>query len=125
VNSLNRIAKRLRAVPLNLGRAVAKIAAPAITDDAQASFAAGETVYGDARPDGKSGPLTLEKSGRLRGGIKFVSIGSIMRAALTVPYARFMIKYGILPRGGAEMPTAWREHIADLTHAEALKALEG
>jgi hypothetical protein len=124
-SSLAKIAKSLRALPLRLGQDVAREAAPELTGLAQASYNAQETVYGDARPQGKDGPLTLHKTGKLQSGVKFTAIGTIVRAVLTVPYARYNIKYGILPRGGSIMPTAWSEAIADLVHATALKALEG
>lgn len=125
-DGIKNFAKRLRAMPIRLGREVAAKAAPALTGFAQTAFDAGQTVYGDARPAGVDGQLlTLHLSGKLQSAIKFVSIGTIVRAVLGVPYARYNIRFGILPRGGAVMPTAWSEHIADLVHAEALRALEG
>jgi hypothetical protein len=121
VSKLKRLSKTLQQLPTTLGAEVAKKVAPDLTGRAQASFRAGESVYGDPRPTRKDGSeMTLVKSGRLLSNIRFVSVGTRVRAALNVRYAKYYIRFGILPRGGAKVPTAWAESI-NRTAAAAIR----
>jgi hypothetical protein len=105
---LKDLAARLRALPKTAAIKVAAKSAPAITALAQSAYDGGTTVYGGARPSGKSGALSLVATGRTRATLRFVAVGSIVRVALGTRYARFLIgKYGILPM--ATLPTAWGE----------------
>lgn len=110
------MAAALRKLPVTLAQDVASKAAPDLTARARASFEAGETVYGTARQPGKDGhAVTLHKTGKLLATILFKAIGKRVRAVLGVPYARYNVRFGILPRGGSAMPTDWAEGIAKLT----------
>lgn len=112
LSKLNRMAKALRKLPLTVQRVAATKTAPDITSRARASFESGETVFGTARPTGVDGQaLTLHRTGRLLSGVKFTAIGTRVRAVLSVFYARYNVKYGILPRGRGYMPVSWRESI--------------
>jgi hypothetical protein len=104
--TLRELAKSLKRLPVVVAQDVAAKVAPVITGLAQASYSGGQTVYGDARPEGKHGPLDLVVSGDTQGAVRFVAIGTVVRAVLPTPYAKFLVgKYRILPMG--EMPVAW------------------
>jgi len=109
--SLKDFSKRLRALPLVVAHKVAQAAAPALTEAAQASFAAGETPYGDdwaPSPDGK--PVTLRKSGALMSGVRYVAIGTRLRVALTTAYAKYQVgRRPVTPRPGAALPSDYAE----------------
>lgn len=110
----------LRKVPVMVAQKVAARAAPILTGLARASFDAGTTVYGDARPTGVDGnTLTLRKTGRTAGSLRFVSIGTITRCALGTPWAKYLIRYGLLPNGKAAIPVSW----ARALKAEAVRAI--
>lgn len=89
---------------------VAREVAPALTAAARAAYDSGTTVYGGARPSGVRGPVKLVRTGALRSMIAFAAIGSLVRAVLAVPYARYMIgRFGIMPSGDrSAIPPAWR-----------------
>lgn len=116
--SLKDFSKRLRTLPLVVAHKVAQAAAPALTEAAQASFAAGETPYGDdwaPSPDGKQ--VTLRKSGALQSGVRYVAIGTKLRVALTTRYAKYVVgKRPVTPRQGSALPT---EYAAALSRATA------
>lgn len=119
---LTTFAAKLRALPVTMAAAVASEAAPAMTGLTQGAYSGGQTVYGDARPRGVDGqPLTLHKTGATEAGLRFVSIGTIVRCVLPNKYQRYLIRYGILPNGG--MPAAWRAKLAEIVHAQKGPAL--
>jgi hypothetical protein len=67
--------------------------------------------------------MTLRRSGRLFGQVRFVAVGRIVRAVLGTPYAKYQVKHGILPRGGASLPAPWRDRLKDIAAEECRKAL--
>jgi len=124
IAKLSQLAKSLRDIPVRVAQNIASSVAPDLTNMARASFDAGQTVYGDARPTGKEGnALTLRRTGALRSGVRFTAIGTRLRAVLTVRYARYMVKYGILPRGGSKIHVAWQESISNTAKDEIQKAV--
>lgn len=107
-HKLSKISAALRKLPMVAAQKAAARVAPAVTDASRAAFQAGQTVYGDARPLGVDGNLlTLHKTGRLFGSLQYKAIGTIVRCVLGPPYAKYNIRYGILPRGGATLPFGW------------------
>jgi hypothetical protein len=103
---------RIKNFPLTLAVEVASKAAPDLTGLTQDAYGSGRNVYGDARPtstvDGS--PLTLDASGKTKTGLRFTSVGTVVRAVLPEKYQRFLIgKYGILPNGG--LPAKWRSNL--------------
>lgn len=126
-STLTKLAATLRQLPKTLAARVASKVAPDLTAQTQAAFASGRNVYGDARPAGVNGqPLTLEKSGATRGSLKFVSVGTRVRASLGTRYARYLIgKYKILPAAGSAMPVAWQDSTAKIARAEIERGLAG
>lgn len=109
--------QRLRRIPsIANAERIAKIAAGVITETARASFDAGETAYGDGRPSGKHGPLTLVKTGTTRTHLTFAATGTRIRAVLSTKYAKYLIgKYGVLPSGNAPVPYKWQEALSEIT----------
>jgi hypothetical protein len=121
---LKKFSTALRKMPVQLAQKVAERASPELTGQAVASFDAGQTVYGDARPTGLHGnDLTLRKTGRLERTIRFASIGTLVRAVLSVPYAKYIIRFGILPHSKAQIPTAWSDALRDIVKDEGRNAL--
>lgn len=113
--------RALAAFPLTLAHDVAQRSAPVVTKLAQSAYDGGQNVYGDPRPEGVNGPLTLKRTGTTRKLVQFVSNGRIVRCVLGTKYARFLIgKYGILPNGNAAIPRAWGEEIARITRESSV-----
>lgn len=111
ITSIARLRSSIKELPLRIRNAVAEEAAEVLNLEVRDDFAAGRTVYDTARPLSVSGkPLTLVgKTGRTRDALGFVALGTIVRAQLNTPYARYLIgKYGILPQS---LPAAWREKL--------------
>lgn len=109
VNSLAAFSARLRGLPRIVALKVAETAAPALSAAARATFNAGADAYGDAwvpNADGKR--VTLSKSGALARYVHYVAIGTKLRIALGVPYARYLIgRYPIFPRHGDPLPPSY------------------
>lgn len=115
--NVREFSSRLRKIPsvANAER-IAKIAAGVLTEKVQASFAAGETAYGDGRPSGKSGPLSLVKTGTTRDHLVFSATGRQVRAVLSTKYARYLVgKYSVLPNGGAAIPFQWQDALDEIS----------
>jgi hypothetical protein len=106
-------------------KAAAEIA-DEITRQARASFDGGQTVYGDARPTGVHGPLSLVKTGTTRDSLRFSSDGGTkVRAVLGNPYMKYLIgKYVILPIGNAALPFSWLTAIRSIFAKYAARQLE-
>ncbi len=119
LSSLRKMKASLRALPLSVAHSVSQRAAPALTSLSRQAYDAGRTVYGEARPMGVDGPLTLERSGRTKETLKFSAIGTIVRCVLGTPYARYLIgKYSILPNGA--LPVSWSRRLGELVQETKL-----
>jgi hypothetical protein len=117
----------LKAKLLRLPETAAKIApkvAERLSELATEAFDSGRTVYGDPRPAGIDGTsLDLKESGALRAqALRYVAEGRRVRASLSLRYARYYVRYGILPRKGS-LPPAWDKEIGDLCQRELDKEL--
>lgn len=118
----------LKALPRTVAIEVSRSSAGELSTAARGSFDAGLTAYDEPRPLGSSGnELTLIKTGTVQELIRFVSDGTTkLRATLGVPYMRYLIRFGILPRGGQQLPGKWSrlfEAKAQQVIAEKVKAL--
>lgn len=115
-SSLARLKSNLRAMPLSVAHDVAQTAAPNLTDLTQRDYDSGRTVYGEVRPQGVSGPLTLEATGATRRQLHFTATGTVVRCVLGTKWARYLIgKYSILPNGA--MPVEWQKRLSELASA--------
>lgn len=94
---------------------VATAVAPQFSELAAQAFDGRRSPYGTPW----AGNVTLNQSGRLRSAaLAFRASGSKIRSTVaSVPYARYHIWRGILPRGGAALPPNWDAAI----RAEAAK----
>lgn len=121
--TLRELNKKLQKLPKRLAQDVAARVAPVITGKAQSAYASGKSVYDEPRPAGVNGnALDLVITGDAQEGVKFNAVGTIVRAVLPVPYAKFLVgKYKILPVGG--LPFAWSKAIADEANAEISKQI--
>lgn len=106
VKSLSEFANDLRRLPRVVAQKVAAEAAPVISALANKSFEGSETPYGKKWSLSKTGKtVTLNKTGRLRSYIHYVAIGTKLRVALGVVYAKYQVgkrpvypkQYGALP----------------------------
>ena len=119
INKLSQISSAIRKLPVRVAQRTAEQAAPAITARARTSFAAGETAYGDTRREGVDGrTLSLQRTGAFFATLRFVAIGTRVRAALGTAYAKYLMRFGVLPRGGGRMPLAWSNDITKIARAE-------
>lgn len=106
--NLRLLNKRLQDMSKQAAERIAAKVASALTTRTQAAYDSGVSVYGDARSKG----LSLYKTGAVRSAIGFTSVGTIVRAVLNQPYAKYLIgKYGILPNGNAALPVEWTSAI--------------
>lgn len=125
--SLKDLGRKIQGLPVQVQERIAAKVAPQLTTLAEASFARGEDPYGATWQEGADGrPVTLEKTGRLKGGLKFVAIGRRVRAKLGAHYAKYQVgKRRVLPPNGRPLPVAWSEAIAATANAEIQEALNG
>jgi hypothetical protein len=113
--SLKAFGKRMREMPVVLATRVAARAAGVLTSLAKADYVAGNTAYGDSRPDG----VTLIDTGKTLSSLSFVAIGTLLRVSLSTPYAKYLIgKYRTLPNAGAPIPSKWSAALKRETQAE-------
>ncbi len=125
LSSLKKFSLGLQQLSRVVAQKVAAAAAPALTDAALATFDAGENPYGNTWSPGADGQhVTLKKSGTLAKGIHYVAIGTKLRVALGVSYAKFQIgKRPAFPRQGAPLPTAYVEALKASTNKVLLAEL--
>lgn len=104
--SLQQFSQDLRRLPRVVAIRVAATAAPVLTDLAKQTFEASETPYGAAwKPGIKGQIIKLHKSGDLARYIKYVAIGTKLRVALGVRYAKYQIgKRPVFPRQAGDLP---------------------
>jgi len=109
---LRSFAKGLRRLPRNIAIETARRSAAGLTTALTGSFDAGRTAYDDQRPLGSKGQqVTLKQTGRTRSLLRFVHDGGTrLRASLmAIPYAKYLIRFGLLPRGGDPLPAKWSQ----------------
>lgn len=122
--NLRDLARRIRTLPKRVQHAVAERAAPELTGLLTEAFANRRTVYGGARPSSvDGGPLTLVKTGATKASLAFVAIGRIVRVRLSTRYARYLIRYGILPQ--RDLPVDWAKQLGESARSEIAAQLEG
>ena len=104
----------LKGMPLELASQVADRGAPALTTITRATFASGQTVYGNQRPAAVGGgQLSLVKSGTTAAQLRFVASGRVIKCVIGPDYAKYLIgKYKILPNGG--LPASFVRKLSDV-----------
>ncbi len=122
IASLNQFAAKLRELPRVLAIEVAAKAAPIITELGKETFNASEDAYGNAWAPGAEGQkVDLKETGSLYKNIRYVAVGTKVRSALGVPYAKYQVgKRPVYPRG--ELPVAYASKLEALV-AESASAL--
>lgn len=117
MSSLKEFSAKLRDMPRTVAIKVAAAAAPALTEAMQATFNAGEDAYGVGWAPGSEGQkITLKKSGNLAKYVHFVSVGTKLRVALGVKYAKYQVgKRPITPRQGEPLPKAYSDALKKAT----------
>lgn len=122
MSSLKDFSRKLLELPRTVAIKVASAAAPALTETANATFNAGENAYGgtwEIRQDGTR--ATLKKSGALSSKIRYVAIGTKLRVALGVRYAKYVVgKRPVFPRQGAPLPVEYSKTLERVT-AEVIR----
>lgn len=108
-SSLAKFTADLRRLPTVVAQKVAAASAPALTTLLRATFDAGEDAFGGTwkiREDGNR--ATLKKSGALASKVHFVAIGTKLRVALGVAYAKYQVgRRPITPKQGQALPVAY------------------
>lgn len=113
-NALREFNHRLKKIDcIEIARDVAERACAPLTELAQKAFASGETVYGQARPSGKHGPVTLiGKNKAIVSGLRFFSAGSIrIMARLNGKETNINKRFGYLPYVNDTLPYDWTKAI--------------
>lgn len=106
LQSLRRFSSDLRRLPRVLAQRVTQKSAPAITALAVRAFDSGTDPYGIAWEPGADGErVTLRKTGALERYLRYVAVGTKLRVALGVAYAKYQIgKRPVFPRQGGALP---------------------
>ncbi len=111
IASLAKFSADLRRLPTVVAQKIAAAAAPALTAEARTTFDAGEDAYGGSwvpREDGTR--ATLKKSGALASKIHYIAIGTKLRVALGVAYAKYVIgRRPVFPKQGGALPVAYSD----------------
>ena len=122
--SVRKFAASLRKLSQTLANRIAERAAPVITEFAQTSFESSTDPYGVAwvpSVDGKT--VTLRDTGSLSKFIRYVAIGSKLRVALGVPYAKYQIGLRpVFPAQGKPLPPNYSETLAKIAAEEIAAA---
>jgi hypothetical protein len=121
---LANIQAKLARMPAVASRVAAR-AADRFSELALETFDAGETISGEPWAKGSDGkPVTLRKSGRTRAqATKYKAVGTRILASVgSVPYARYQLKRGFLPR---RLPSSWELELRRIADEEIARALGG
>lgn len=117
--SIARFSAGLKRLPTVVAQKVAAAAAPALTDLTDNTFRASEDAYGNAWLEATNGQrVTLRRTGALAARVVYVAIGTRLRVALGVRYAKYQIgKRPIFPRAGAPLPTAYANELKETSQS--------
>jgi hypothetical protein len=118
-DTLRQLADQLARLP-SVAAEVARKASSPLTALLKRAHASGVTVYGDARPSGHHGPVDLDETGAVKSRLAFKVVGTQLFVVLPMPYARFLIRFGLLPRGGDPRPAEW-DRIIDEIATKAIR----
>ena len=124
---LAKMVEALRSLP-SVTAVVAARASERLSELAQESFSAQRSVYGDAYGEGSRGDaIDLRETGALeKRAVGYRSAGRRVYASVSsIKYARFLIKYGYMPRGGAKLPPVWDAEIRRIAEEELAKHFAG
>lgn len=118
--SLKAFSSSLRTLPRVLAQRITEKAAPLLTQEALKTFDASENAYGVPwRPGSEGQRVTLRKSGSLARYIHYVAIGTRLRVALGVAYAKYQVgRRPIFPSQSAGLPPAYQKILADVAQRE-------
>lgn len=121
LSSLARMTSTLRALPKVLAQQIATKAAPALSEFANESFESSRTPYGVPwLPKVDGDRATLDKTGALKRFVYYVAIGTKLRVALGVPYAKYQIgKRPLFPRQGGLLPAKYSAKLQQITQETA------
>lgn len=124
LGTIRGLKQKIKSLPTSVAHRVASASAPQMTARTRQSYAAGQTVFGDARPAGvDGGQLDLYETGKVSRQLRFVATGTIIRCVLGTPYAKYLIgKYRILPI--RTMPDSWVRDLEEIVAREGKAALE-
>ena len=127
-SSLHSFTAALRSIGSGLvANRVATIAAPKLSELAQASASASQASDGTPwRPSAEGGKVTLRKSGSMLSRLVYVAIGPKLRVALTTRYAKYQIgPRPVFPTQGTALPKPYLEalksSVVEAFAAEGLK----
>jgi hypothetical protein len=125
VSSLRKFSENLRGLSKTLGIEVAQRAAGEITVLAQRTFSQSEDAYGVPWTPGFDGrDVTLRKSGVLASTIRYVAIGTKLRVALGVPYAKYQVgKRPVFPTQDGVLPATYSRTLERVTREVAAESL--
>lgn len=116
IASLAKFSADLRRLPRTVAIRVAEQSAPAITTLARSTFNASSNAYGVPWAPGVDGDrVTLNQTGNLARRVHYVAIGTKLRVALGVPYAKYQIgRRPVFPTQGGALPTEYASTLAQV-----------
>ena len=125
VSSLKKFSENLRGLSRTLAVKVAATAADEITSLARDTFSQSADPYGVPWTPGFDGrDVTLRKSGALLSTIRYVAIGTKLRVALGVAYAKYQIgRRPVFPTQGGLLPKSYSATLERVTREVCAAAL--
>lgn len=126
VSTLSKFSATLRGLSVALAQKIADKAAPVISQIADDAFRASRDPYGAPwAPSVKGEVVTLRATGALEKFVRYVAIGTKLRVALGVKYAKYQIgKRPIYPRQGL-LPARYSTELARIAQETAAEHLAG
>lgn len=120
-NDLRALRNRIASLP-QVQERIARRAADEFSRMARTDFEAQRTASGD--PWKGKRRVTLKRSGKLEAkATRYEATGTRVRASVaSVPYARYQLKRGFLPRG---LPAKWAARVREIATEEITAHLQG
>jgi len=114
LGTLKKFSASLRRMPTVVAQKIATATAPKLTEAARETFAQSEDAYGAPwMPGAKGQTVTLRKSGALLNTLEYVAIGTLLRVALAVSYAKYQVgRRPVTPRQGEPLPIVYLNALA-------------
>lgn len=118
IQSLKDFSAALQKLPATLGKRVAEIAAPKLTELARATYNASQDPYGKAWApsvvDGST--VDLKETGAMYSQLVYEAVGPKVKVDMAAPYAKYQVgKRPVFPKANATLPVSYLEVLQQAT----------